>query len=96
MVGRGDTCSYFYFYAKAYEDWVSDDPAGQDLDHVRHILQRVRNLMAELTSAPIVITQLVTHAGEEQAPPKRSIRTERASTQTSESWGSEGRSVARN
>jgi arsenate reductase len=49
MVGRGDTCSYFY--AKAYEDWVSDDPAGQDLDHVRHIRQRVRNLMAELTSA---------------------------------------------
>jgi arsenate reductase len=49
MVGRGDTCSYFY--AKAYEDWVSDDPAGQDLNHVRHIRQRVRNLMAELTSA---------------------------------------------
>jgi hypothetical protein len=68
-------------------DWVSDDPAGQDLDHVRHIRdqirRRVRNLIAELTSARSVITQLVTHAGEEQAPPNGSICTERTSTQTS-------------
>jgi arsenate reductase (thioredoxin) len=52
-MGCGDTCSYFP--AKRYEDWALDDPARQDLDHVRHIgdqiRQRVRNLIAELTSA---------------------------------------------
>jgi hypothetical protein len=41
-----------------------------------------------------VITQLVTHAGEEQAPPKR-VHPPRAHLDGDlRSWGSEGRSVA--
>ena len=36
----------------SYEDWVLDDPAGQDLDHVRpirnQIRRRVENLIGEL------------------------------------------------
>jgi len=51
-MGCGDTCPYYP--GKRYEDWVLDDPAGQDLDHVRpirdQIRQRVKNLIAELTA----------------------------------------------
>ena len=50
-MGCGDTCPFYP--GKRYEDWVLDDPAGQDLDHVRpirdEIRQRVENLIAELT-----------------------------------------------
>ena len=50
-MGCGDTCPFYP--GKRYEDWVLDDPAGQDLDHVRpirdQIRQRVENLIAELT-----------------------------------------------
>jgi arsenate reductase (thioredoxin) len=49
-MGCGDSCPYYP--GKRYEDWVFDDPAGQDLDHVRpirnQIRRRVENLIGEL------------------------------------------------
>src|SRR5215211_181852 len=49
-MGCGDSCPYYR--GKRYEDWVLEDPAGQDLDHVRpirnQIRQRVENLIGEL------------------------------------------------
>jgi arsenate reductase len=49
-MGCGDTCPYYS--GKRYEDWTLDDPAGQDLDHVRlirdEIRGRIKNLIAEL------------------------------------------------
>jgi arsenate reductase (thioredoxin) len=49
-MGCGDSCPYYP--GKRYEDWVIDDPAGQDLDHVRpirnQIRRRVENLIGEL------------------------------------------------
>jgi len=49
-MGCGDTCPYYP--GTRYEDWVLDDPAGQDLAHVRpirdQIRHRVQNLMDEL------------------------------------------------
>ena len=39
-MGCGDTCPYYP--GKRYEDWVLDDPAGQDLDHVRPIRDQIR------------------------------------------------------
>jgi arsenate reductase (thioredoxin) len=54
-MGCGDTCPFYP--GKRYEDWVLDDPAGQDLDHVRpirdQIRSRVENLIAELLRARI-------------------------------------------
>jgi arsenate reductase len=53
-MGCGETCPYFP--GKRYEDWVVDDPAGQDLDTVRRIVDevdsRVRKLVDELTGTP--------------------------------------------
>jgi arsenate reductase len=52
-MGCGDTCPYYP--GRRYEDWVLDDPAGQDLDHVRpirdKIRERVQSLLTELTAA---------------------------------------------
>ena len=49
-MGCGDTCPIFP--GKRYEDWVLDDPAGQDLDTVRGIRDairaRVKRLLDEL------------------------------------------------
>lgn len=49
-MGCGDACPIYP--GKRYEDWVLDDPAGQDLAHVRPIRdaihERVRALVAEL------------------------------------------------
>jgi len=49
-MGCGDACPIYP--GKKYEDWVLDDPAGQDLDTVRRIRdeidQRVQTLIAEL------------------------------------------------
>jgi arsenate reductase (thioredoxin) len=49
-MGCGDACPYYP--GKRYEDWVLDDPAGRDLDHVRpirdQIRQRVESLVNEL------------------------------------------------
>ena len=53
-MGCGDTCPYVP--GTRYEDWPLDDPAGQDLAHVRpirdQIEHRVRALLAEFTRAP--------------------------------------------
>ena len=50
-MGCGDSCPFYP--GKRYEDWVLDDPAGQDLDHVRpirdEIRRRVEALVAELS-----------------------------------------------
>lgn len=52
-MGCGDTCPFFP--GKRYEDWVLDDPAGQDLEAVRpirdEIRRRVEALVAELAPA---------------------------------------------
>jgi protein-tyrosine-phosphatase len=49
-MGCGDACPIYP--GKRYEDWVLDDPAGQDLDTVRRIRdeldERVQKLTAEL------------------------------------------------
>jgi len=49
-MGCGDACPFYP--GKRYEDWVLEDPAGQDLDFVRRVRDeirvRVENLLAEL------------------------------------------------
>jgi arsenate reductase (thioredoxin) len=49
-MGCGETCPIFP--GKRYEDWPVDDPAGQDIDTVRRIVDdvdgRVRKLLGEL------------------------------------------------
>ena len=49
-MGCGDACPIYP--GKRYEDWVLDDPAGQDLETVRRIRDeldaRIRSLVAEL------------------------------------------------
>jgi arsenate reductase len=49
-MGCGDACPIFP--GKRYEDWVLDDPAGQNIETVRVIRDqldaRVQNLVAEL------------------------------------------------
>ena len=50
-MGCGDACPFHP--GKRYEDWELDDPAGQDLEHVRPIRDeirvRVEQLITELT-----------------------------------------------
>jgi arsenate reductase (thioredoxin) len=52
-MGCGDTCPFYP--GKRYEDWILDDPAGQDLDHVRPIRDKIRHrvetLIADLLPA---------------------------------------------
>jgi arsenate reductase len=49
-MGCGETCPFFP--GKRYLDWVVEDPAGQDRETVRRIVddidQRVRGLLVEL------------------------------------------------
>jgi arsenate reductase len=49
-MGCGETCPIFP--GKRYEEWPVDDPAGQDIDTVRRIVddvdRRVRKLLEEL------------------------------------------------
>ena len=51
-MGCGDACPIYP--GKRYEDWALEDPAGQDLDTVRQIRdrldERVRDLVGELVS----------------------------------------------
>jgi arsenate reductase len=53
-MGCGDVCPVFP--GKRYEDWVLDDPAGQDLEFVRKVRDeikgRVEGLLTELLSKP--------------------------------------------
>lgn len=50
-MGCGDACPFYP--GKRYEDWELDDPAGQDLEHVRPIRDQIRDrierLITELT-----------------------------------------------
>ena len=52
-MGCGETCPVFP--GKRYEDWPVDDPAGQDLDTVRRIVDdidaRVRELLASVVTS---------------------------------------------
>jgi arsenate reductase (thioredoxin) len=45
-MGCGDTCPFYP--GKRYEDWVLDDPAGQDIDHVRPIRDQIRRRVESL------------------------------------------------
>jgi protein-tyrosine-phosphatase len=49
-MGCGDTCPFYS--GKRYEDWVLDDPAGQDIAAVRvirdEIKKRVEDLLKDL------------------------------------------------
>ena len=51
-MGCGDACPFFP--GKRYEDWVLQDPAGQDLEFVRNVRDeikaRVERLLLELTA----------------------------------------------
>lgn len=45
-MGCGDECPYFP--GKRYEDWVLDDPAGQDIDAVRPIRDDIKRRIHDL------------------------------------------------
>ena len=45
-MGCGDTCPYYP--GKNYRDWALDDPAGQGIDRVRVIRDRIREHVVEL------------------------------------------------
>jgi protein-tyrosine-phosphatase len=53
-MGCGDACTLYP--GKRYEDWALDDPAGQDLEHVRpirdEIRTRIETLIGELIPGP--------------------------------------------
>ncbi len=55
-MGCGETCPIFP--GKRYQDWLVEDPQGQDLDTVRQIVDdidsRVQTLLAELIGAPAI------------------------------------------
>ena len=52
-MGCGDACPFYP--GKRYEDWVLEDPAGQDINQVRKIRDeikgRVQTLLSELLNA---------------------------------------------
>jgi arsenate reductase len=54
-MGCGETCPVFP--GKRYEDWAVEDPAGQDVDTVRRIVddidERVTHLLAELSGGGV-------------------------------------------
>ena len=47
-MGCGDSCPYYP--GKGYEYWNLDDPAGQDLNHVRPIRDEIRRRVERLIS----------------------------------------------
>ena len=48
-MGCGDECPYFP--GKRYEDWVLDDPAGQDIDAVRPIRDAIKHRITDLIAS---------------------------------------------
>jgi arsenate reductase len=46
-MGCGDACPIYP--GKRYEDWELEDPAGQDLETVRHIRDEIRKRVENLT-----------------------------------------------
>ena len=47
-MGCGDTCPYYP--GKCYEDWNLDDPAGQDITHIRPIRDEIKGRVERLIS----------------------------------------------
>jgi arsenate reductase len=47
-MGCGDACPFFP--GKRYEDWVLDDPAGQDIDFVRKVRDEIKGRVEVLLS----------------------------------------------
>jgi len=47
-MGCGDACPIYP--GKRYEDWVLDDPAGQDIDKVREIRDEIKHRVQALLS----------------------------------------------
>jgi arsenate reductase len=47
-MGCGDACPFFP--GKRYEDWVLDDPAGQDIDFVRKVRDEIKTRVEALLS----------------------------------------------
>lgn len=47
-MGCGDTCPFYP--GKRYEDWVLDDPAGQNIEKVRVIRDQIRGKVEQLLS----------------------------------------------
>ena len=45
-MGCDDTCPYYP--GRRYEDWILDDPAGQDLNQVRPIRDQIRRRVEDL------------------------------------------------
>ena len=61
-MGCGDACPFYP--GKRYEDWLLDDPAGQDLVAVRRIRDEVRDrVRALIDSLDLVNTQRTTMKG---------------------------------
>ena len=48
-MGCGDTCPLYP--GKRYEDWELDDPAGQDVEHVRPIRDEIRARVESLITS---------------------------------------------
>ena len=48
-MGCGDACPFYP--GTRYEDWELDDPAGQDLEHVRPIRDAIRGHVVELLAS---------------------------------------------
>ncbi len=47
-MGCGDACPFYP--GKRYEDWVLEDPAGQDIDFVRKVREEIKGRVATLLS----------------------------------------------
>ena len=47
-MGCGDTCPHYP--GKRYEDWNLDDPAGQDITHIRPIRDEIKGWVERLIS----------------------------------------------
>jgi arsenate reductase len=51
-MGCGDACPFFP--GKRYEDWVLEDPAGQDIDFVRRVRDDIKGRVEALLSELLV------------------------------------------
>ena len=47
-MGCGDACPFYP--GKRYEDWVLEDPAGQDINFVRKVRDDIKNRVEDLLS----------------------------------------------
>jgi protein-tyrosine-phosphatase len=51
-MGCGDACPFYP--GKRYEDWLLEDPAGQDLDFVRKVRDEVKRRVEELLAGLLI------------------------------------------